>query len=176
MSLVKWAFIGLLVLPAAEIVVFFVMAAMIGGLWATILLAAPSILGVMLLKQAGSREIARIARALRAEGVFKLNLDSPGVGNLLAIILLIIPGFITDVLGAVLMVPVLRGWAVRLAAAANHDRSPRDRSHPSHPAVIDLQPGEWHQVVDRQRTTRRKPGSRSPGGRSFQNRERKTGP
>ena len=78
MSLVRWAFIGLLVLPGAEMLVFVLVGAAIGWLKAVILLVTPSIIGVMLLKRSASREVARLARVLRTEGMFALRLDLPG--------------------------------------------------------------------------------------------------
>jgi UPF0716 protein FxsA len=164
MSLVKWAFIGLLVLPAAEIVGFLLVAAWIGWLWAGILFIATSVIGVMALKRSGRRDLAHLADALRIEGISALHIDSPGVATMLGAILLIIPGFITDVLGGALFVPVLRRWmAAALARAAN--RRDKHRDHKRHrgaqPNVIDLEPGEWHQIVDRSRASRRK-SSRRP--------------
>src|SRR5262249_39251432 len=41
MSLVKWTLIGLLVLPAAELFAFFLVAALIGWLWAAALFITP---------------------------------------------------------------------------------------------------------------------------------------
>jgi len=53
MSLVKWGFIGLLALPAAEITVFVVVALTIGWLRAFGLLLLTSVIGMIVLKQAG---------------------------------------------------------------------------------------------------------------------------
>ena len=53
MSLVKWTLIGLLVLPAAELFAFFLMAALIGWLWAAGLFIATSIVGALLLRRFG---------------------------------------------------------------------------------------------------------------------------
>jgi UPF0716 family protein affecting phage T7 exclusion len=119
MSLVKWTFIGLLVLPAAEIVGFLLVAAWIGWLWAGILFVATSVIGVMALKRSGRRDLARLADALRTEGILALHIDAPGLATMLGAILLIIPGFITDVLGGALFVPALRRWmAVGLIVGA----------------------------------------------------------
>jgi UPF0716 family protein affecting phage T7 exclusion len=158
MSLVKWTFIGLLVLPAAEIVGFLLVAAWIGWLWAGILFVATSVIGVMALKRSGRRDLTRLAGALRTEGISALHIDSPGVATMLGAVLLIIPGFITDILGGALFVPVLRRWmAAALARGADRDK-PRDHKHHRgpQPNVIDLEPGEWHQIVDRSRASRRK--------------------
>jgi UPF0716 protein FxsA len=132
MSLVKWIFIGLLGLPAAELICFLVVAAVVGWLWAAILLITTSALGVVLLKQSGRRDLARLADRLRSDGLAGLQLRSPEVANTLGAALLVVPGFLTDVLGAALLV-----------------------------GVIELAPGEWHHVADpeppRRRAERQEP-------------------
>ncbi|MGC1680526.1 MAG: FxsA family protein, partial [Pseudolabrys sp.] len=59
---------------------------------------------------------------------------------LLAGILLLIPGFITDFLALLLLVPPLRRVAANAfeARATRHDRD----------GVIDLAPEQWHKVPD----------------------------
>jgi UPF0716 protein FxsA len=172
MSLVKWAFIGLLMLPAAEIVGFLLVAALIGWLRAVILFIATSVIGVMLLRRSGRRDLARLVDALRTDGISALHLDAPGVATMLGAILLIIPGFITDVLGGALFVPAFRRWASRALATARtraHDRNKRrDRLHDPGPQhdVIDLEPGEWHQIPDHTRANRRRPRRRPSKSRA----------
>jgi len=61
MSLVKWTLIGLLVLPAAELFAFFLVAALIGWLWAAGLFIATSILGALLLRRFGRADLDRLA-------------------------------------------------------------------------------------------------------------------
>jgi UPF0716 protein FxsA len=159
MSLVKWAFIGLLVLPAAEIVGFLLVAALIGWLWAGIAFVATSVMGVLLLKRSGRRDLARLADALRNDGIAALHLESPGVASMLGTILLVFPGFITDVLGGALFVPAFRRWAAaalaKTAKKRNQTRN-RKRHHGPQDSIIDLEPGEWHQIPDQSRARRRK--------------------
>src|SRR5262249_44626238 len=115
MSLVKWGFILLIGLPAAEVAAFLLVAALIGWLAAAILLVAPSLVGVMLRRRSGG-ELARFRAAFARDGLRALHLESPGAAALLGGILLLFPGFITDILGAGLLVPPLRRWAgARLA-------------------------------------------------------------
>src|SRR5215510_5337962 len=127
MSLVKWTIIGLLVLPAAEFVAFFLVAALIGWLWAAGLFIATSIAGVLLLRRFGRADLDRLRTAFARDGVRALHLETPGVATMVGGILLIFPGFITDVLGAALLLPAVRRWAVaRFATLA--------RSFPAYPA------------------------------------------
>ena len=60
MSLVKWGFIGLLVLPAAELATFLLVAALIGWLAAAMLFVATSVAGVMLLRHSGRDNLDRL--------------------------------------------------------------------------------------------------------------------
>ena len=157
MSLVKWTFIALIGLPAAEILAFLLVAGLIGWLKAGIALVATSILGILLLRHSGRRDFARLVEGLRRNGIAALRLDSPAAATMLGTILLILPGFITDLVGAALFVPALRRWAAaRLAhgtrsRAGRHGQAARDR-------VIDLEPGEWHRVSDRSRPRPRRQG------------------
>jgi UPF0716 protein FxsA len=153
MSLVKWAFIGLLVLPAAEIFGFLLVAALIGWLWAGIAFVATSVMGVLLLKRSGRRDLARLADALRNDGIAALHLESPGMASMLGTILLVFPGFITDVLGGALFVPAFRRWAAAALARTAKKRN-RKRNHGPQDSIIDLEPGEWHQIPDQSRARR----------------------
>jgi UPF0716 protein FxsA len=76
-----------------------------------------------------------------------LQADSAGTMTLLAGILLLIPGFITDALGLLLLLSPLRqalAWLFGIKPApAQHD------------GVVDLEPEQWHQVADPALTDRR---------------------
>ena len=152
MSLVKWTLIGLLVLPAAEFVAFFLVAALIGWLWAAGLFIATSIAGALLLRTFGRADLDRLRTAFARDGVRALHLETPGMATMVGGILLIFPGFITDLLGAALLLPAVRRWA-----AAKFAKLPRSsRRTPRDDRVIELEPGEWHQIPDRGRRRRRK--------------------
>jgi UPF0716 protein FxsA len=160
MSLVKWAFIGLLVLPAAEVIIFIVVAALIGWLPAAALFVGTSVAGVMLLKRSGRGDLDRFRAAFARDGVRAVHLESPGLAAIVGGILLVLPGFLTDVLGVALFVPALRRWAsARLASAARQRRRDSRDDH-----IIDLEPGEWRQIPDQTRGRRRKSdgGSNTP--------------
>ena len=152
MSLVKWTLIGLLVLPAAELFAFFLVAALIGWLWAAGLFIATSIAGVLLLRRFGRADLDRLRTAFARDGIRALHLETPGMATMLGGILLIFPGFMTDLLGAALLLPTVRRWAAAKLAtfARSSRRTPRDDR------VIELEPSEWHQIPDRGRRRRRK--------------------
>ncbi len=149
MSLVKWTFIGLLVLPAAELGAFLLAVALIGWLGAVALFLATSVVGVILLRRSGRSDLDRLRAAFARDGLAALHLETPGFAPALGAILLVLPGFITDFLGAALFVPGFRRWAGAAMGRAARKR-PRDDS------VIDLEPREWHQIPDKPQKRNRK--------------------
>ena len=144
MSLVKWAFIGLLALPAAEIALFLLLAAVIGWFWTLSLFVATSALGIFLLRRSGRRDLARIADALATDGLRGFSRDRQRLARVLGAFLLVLPGLITDLAGAALFIPAVRRWAVR--AIARPRQKPQSRE-----SIIDLEPGEWRRIPEKKR-------------------------
>ena len=140
MNVAKWLLLALLALPFMELLVFIAVAQTIGFLWALALLLATSVAGAMVLRHAGGNHIARVRVALGEGGLTALQADSVGTLTLLAGILLLIPGFITDILGLLLLLaPLRRALGVLLGL----------RPPPTSPdGVVDLEPQQWHQVPD----------------------------
>jgi UPF0716 protein FxsA len=140
MNVAKWLLLALLALPFMELLVFIAVAQTIGFLWALALLLATSLAGAMVLRHAGGNHIARVRVALGEGGLTALQADSVGTLTLLAGILLLIPGFITDILGLLLLLaPLRRALGVLLGL----------RPPPTSPdGVVDLEPQQWHQVPD----------------------------
>lgn len=149
MNVAKWLLLGLLALPFAELAAFLAVAATIGFAWALLLVLAGSLAGGMVLRHAGGSHIAR-ARVAMAQGSFtSLTADGTGLLVLLAGFLLLIPGFITDFIGLILLVaPVRRALAA--AFGAGGPRRPAD-------GVVDLEPEQWHRVPDAALPDRREP-------------------
>jgi UPF0716 protein FxsA len=153
MSLVKWVFIGLIALPAAELLAFVMVASLIGWLRAAALFVGTSVVGVLLLRKSGRADLARFRAAFAERGVRAVHLETPGVAAIIGGILLTFPGFITDALGAALFVPIIRRWTTARLATLARDRRQGRRDD----RVIDLEPGEWRQIPDQRRRRRRKP-------------------
>jgi len=153
MSLVKWTFVGLLTLPAAELVVLLLATATVGWFWTIVLLLGASLAGVYLLRRTGRGDLDRLRQAFSQEGLRAIHLETPGFATMLGAILLVIPGFITDILGIALFVPAFRRWAAGTIGRAAR-RKPQERQDPS---VIDLEPHEWRQLPDAGKKRRRKP-------------------
>jgi UPF0716 protein FxsA len=144
MSLVKWAFIGLLLLPLAEIMAFILIAVVIGWLWTICLFLATTLVGIAVLKRAGRRDLDRLRTGLARDGAAAVRLDSPSLGPLIGGILLVFPGFITDLVGILLLVP-----AVRRCLGTVMRRTLERRHGPQKQSVVDLTPEEWHQVSEK---------------------------
>jgi UPF0716 protein FxsA len=147
MNVAKYLLLAVLVLPVMELAAFVAVAAEIGLLGALALVAATSLGGALILRHAGGNHIARMRVAL-AEGSFTaLEADSTGSLTLLAGILLLIPGFITDALGLLLLAAPLRralGAAFRRGGGADHGDG-----------LVDLAPEQWHRVPDPELPDRR---------------------
>ncbi len=112
MNVAKWLLLAVLALPFLELAAFIAVAEAIGFLWALALIAATSLAGAMVLRHAGGNHIARVRVAMGANSFTSLQADGAGALTLLAGILLLIPGFITDALGLLLLLaPLRRPWA-----------------------------------------------------------------
>jgi len=150
MTLVKWTVVGLLLLPIAEFAVFAIVAAAIGWLWAAGLGLATSLLGLWVLKRTGRRDFDTLRTGLLRDGFAAVRLDAPGAGPLLGGILLLLPGFITDVAGGLLLLPAARRWLAKRKAGADTPRASGRRPQ------IDLAPGEWERISETKRADRKR--------------------
>ena len=133
MNVAKWLLLAFLALPLAELAVFIAVASSIGFAWALILLLGTSLAGGLVLRHAGGSHIARVRVALNQGSFTALQADSSGGLILLAGILLLIPGFITDTVGLMLLFTSLfrRGFPP-----------------PQPNGVVDLEPEQWRHVPD----------------------------
>ena len=152
MSLVKWGFIGLLALPAAELLAFVLVAALIGWLWAAALFVATSVVGALLLRRSGRGDLDRLRAAFARDGLRAVHLESPGAASMVGGILL----YFLDLSPTFWARPCSsRGFADGLGAKSPRRRgSAVVRRQDDH--VIDLEPSEWHQITDQSRNRPRK--------------------
>lgn len=140
MNVAKWLLLALLALPLAELAVFIAVASAIGFLPAVGLVLATSFAGALVLRHAGGSHIARVRTAWDDGSFTALQADSSGALVLLAGILLLIPGFITDVLGLLLLLePLRRGLGAALGRGGPSARTD---------GVVDLPPEEWRRIPD----------------------------
>jgi UPF0716 protein FxsA len=112
--------------PIAELAAAIAVAHAIGVLLTVLLLVAGWPVGTWLMRAEGRATLRRIRAALAA-GRWAGGADT-AVDGALALAggpLLIVPGFITDVLGLALLVPLVRRWAVALVVRRGRRRSQR---------------------------------------------------
>lgn len=144
----------LLVVPIVEIAVFIVIGGRIGIGLTLALIFGTAIVGSLLLRVQGFAVLERISREIRAERLPGRELGD-GVMILVAGILLLTPGFVTDSIGFALFVPAVRGAVWRFAAsrivAVNLAGGPRPESgRGGKPGdrVLDLDPDEFEEKGD----------------------------
>ncbi|GLS18280.1 membrane protein FxsA [Labrys miyagiensis] len=140
----SWAWLGLAglaILPFAELTAFFWVASRVGLPLALIALVATSFIGVSLLRRQGTAAFSRLMRALQGGEPTGAARESMMVA--LGGVLMIIPGFVTDVIGFALILPSLfKQWQ------EGSPVTPRTRpgATSADPKVIDLDKDEWKPV------------------------------
>lgn len=135
-----WLIIGWFVLEIAAVAL---LVSRLGVLATVAIGLATTLLGVMLLRQIGFSAALGLRAALDGR--------EPGEGAMLAgvlaalgAVLLILPGFVSDLAGLALSVPAARGWLMRrfaIPAAA--------RRRAAQPGVIDLDEADWRSLDER---------------------------
>jgi UPF0716 protein FxsA len=152
--MVKRVIIAILLLPAAEIAAFVLVAALIGVTGALLLMLTTTLAGILVLRQAGRGRIARFRVAVAEAELTGFEANAIGVLTVLAGLLLVLPGFLTDLVGIALLIGPVRRWCGRMfrmwVGRKNRGRNRGERS------VVDLAPGEWKQVPERELPDRSK--------------------
>jgi UPF0716 protein FxsA len=103
-------FIAFVVVPLAEIFVLIQVGQVIGPWWTILLLVADSLLGSWLIKREGGRAWAALRTALDT-GRMPARELADGALILVGGTLMLSPGFVTDALGIVLILPLTRPLA-----------------------------------------------------------------
>ncbi len=124
----------------AEIVVFVATAERIGLGFALLLTVLTSLLGVTALKRSGASALSSL-RSMAGEPLTRETALVDGMIGAIGALLLIIPGFLTDLVGLALLAPSSRQWLVRRlgVSSVGHDR-PRARPGSG---TIDLDGRDW---------------------------------
>jgi UPF0716 protein FxsA len=104
--------IGLLLLAVAEIAVFVAVVHAIGAGWTVLLVAATSVLGLMLVRREGIRGWQAFRAAAEAGRPPGRQVSNSLVG-LFGAMLLALPGLISSAVGLLLVLPPVRGLARR---------------------------------------------------------------
>ncbi|MCF6321091.1 MAG: membrane protein FxsA [Rhizobiaceae bacterium] len=143
---------ALLIVPIAEISLFIVVGGKIGALWTIGLVLFTAILGSILLRIEGFRTFERIREKMNAGQIPGEEL-AKGAMILVAGVLLLTPGFITDSIGLALFLPFVRKviWAffakrftVQYSGTAGFSQSSQRDEHLD-PDIVDLDPEDFHE-------------------------------
>lgn len=144
-----WLFALLIVWPLVEIGLFVTLGGWI-GLWPTLaVVVGTAFLGFAVIRAEGVRARDDLRRAIEtrqspggaiADGALKI-----GAG-----VLLILPGFLTDILGALLMIPPLRGVLIRAVSrrVGGAGNTPM-REQPAARSGADVIDGTWEELPPR---------------------------
>lgn len=136
-----------LLLPVLELIAFALVASAIGFGKAVLLQAAISLIGVAML---GSLLSEAKANMRKGGGVLSFALDGRHGLRGLAGLLFAIPGFVTDALGVIALVPELRGRLRRFLLGAKAEGSsqpePARAPRPANAEMLDLDRAEWREV------------------------------
>lgn len=122
-----WIFLALIVIPAIEIGLFIEIGGMI-GVWPTIaIIFLTAFIGMILLRAQGFAAMTRLQAAM-AQGEDPRGPLAEGAMILVAGVLMITPGFFTDTLGFLLLLPPVRAMLIRYAGPALAARATIHRS------------------------------------------------
>ncbi|MFD1038103.1 FxsA family protein [Virgibacillus byunsanensis] len=103
----RWLLLALLVIPALEIGVFIWAGGMIGPWWVVGLILLTGVVGVTIAKQQGMETWNR-ARASMSYGQVPANEIIDGICIFVGAVFLFTPGFLTDIVGFILVLPTTR--------------------------------------------------------------------
>jgi UPF0716 protein FxsA len=102
-----------------------------------------SALGFYVVRQAGRDSLAALKTAMGATSLARIQAPASGVLRMVGGILLILPGFVSDIAGLLLLSGSIRGHLGRRLAGA--PRSPPD-------GIVNLDPGEWRAASEPDRS------------------------
>lgn len=154
MRVAKWILLGLLALPALEFAVFMLATYQFGFLATVLASLATSLIGFAVLRQAGRDRFQRLRSVVAGGRVSGLN--EGALLSMLGGLLLLLPGFITDAIGAVLLSPSVQAWIrARITPIAFGRGHARKRSASGRGSVIDLDPKEWRRIPEKPSSRRR---------------------
>jgi UPF0716 protein FxsA len=133
-------FLLILLIPFAEIYLLLSVGSVIGALPTIILVIATGILGAYLLKQQGFATLQRFQQSLARGEIPALEMIE-GVFILLGGALLLTPGFISDLLGLLCLIPSLRQRLMQYLLAHQIIQASSSRGFKAERDVLE---GEFH--------------------------------
>jgi UPF0716 protein FxsA len=137
--------VGLLGLVVAEAAVFLFVAGIFGSFVAVVALMSTSVLGIAVLARMGRRLLGRLADILSQRDFGAADTRSSGVLNTAGGLLLVLPGFLTDCIGLLLLIPAVQQHLIRRAKIGRPQPSGR---------ILNLERSQWRDLPDRIRDER----------------------
>ena len=139
----------LLFIPILEIAVFIMVGGQIGVVWTLLMILVTAILGSILLRIQGFTVLQRIQAESAKGGIPGRELVN-GVMIMIAGVLLLTPGFVTDSLGFLLFFPPFRHflWTTIASKIVIQTKNAFHQQHQAHQqygegSVVDLDPQEY---------------------------------
>ena len=134
--MLPWILAAVVILPIAEIAIFFEIGSQL-GLWPTIgAVLATAIFGSILVRRQGMAIFRQVQNEVRAGCLPALQIFD-GLSLLIAGALLLAPGFITDAAGCLFLIPLIRHFfinsivrfvQVRISAISSAVSQPREQT------------------------------------------------
>lgn len=103
----RWILLFVLIVPALEIGIFVWAGGIIGGWWVVLLIVLTGVLGAWLAKKQGLETLNRARQAV-SYGQLPHEEIFDGICILIGAVVLLTPGFITDTIGFILLLPYTR--------------------------------------------------------------------
>ena len=132
----------ILLVVLAEIAGFILVGGALGVLPTLALILIGVIAGALLLRRQGVATLDRVRAEVAARRLPGRTV-AEGMVKAFAALLLIIPGFLTDLIAVLLLIPPIREALWRLAAARAKAFVPGGFSGASRPTLIELEPGDF---------------------------------
>lgn len=135
---------AILLLPLIEIAVFIWVGGLIGVIPTILLTVVTALAGTVMLRQQGLSLLMRMQKELDA-GRAPGNEVMQGAMIVLASILLLIPGFVTDAVGLLLFVPPIREALAKFIVSRSNVVIVEGGARPRYPDdhVVDLDADDW---------------------------------
>jgi UPF0716 protein FxsA len=150
--MVRWIVFAVLALPAAELIVFILVASGIGFLRALALQIVASTVGYCLLRGAGAGQLIRRMTPSGYAQAVQFDAHAATLTRSLAGLLLLVPGFLSDIAGLALLLPPVRGWLARRVQTVVPQPAQNGGTRNSGPQpdgkVVDLERDDWHRVTE----------------------------
>jgi UPF0716 protein FxsA len=141
---VRYLLIGILALPFVEIAAFIKVGALIGLMPTLAAVALTSLAGALVLRHQGLSLAARIQTALR-DGALPGRTLFDAMAVFMAGFLLLVPGFFTDAIGLMLLLPPVRGLLYDRLRRNMTVVTATSEAPPDRPRVIELDSGDYRE-------------------------------